>query len=60
MAKISPADITSLYTKVPTIDTLNIIKNYVNDNDQLTKKMAKLQDKFLGLVNLVLKVHSYV
>ena len=35
------------------IDTLNIIKDYVND-DQFTRKTAKPQDKFLDLINLVL------
>ena len=49
-----PFDITSLYTNIPIIDTLNIIKDYVNHDDQFTRKMAMPQDKFLDLVHLVL------
>ena len=47
-------DVISLYTNTPIIDTLNIIKDYVNNDDQFTKKMAIPQHKFLDLVNLVL------
>ena len=47
-------DITSFYPNIPIIDTLNIIKNYVNNDDQFTRKMAIPQDKFLDLVNMVL------
>ena len=39
-------DVTSLYTKTPIIDTLNIIKDYVNNDDQFTRKTAIPQDKF--------------
>ena len=39
---------------IPIIDTLNIIKDYVNNDDQFTRKMAIPQDKFLDLVHLVL------
>ena len=46
-------DVTSLYTNIPTIDTLNIIKDYVNNNDQFTRKTAIPQDKFLDQVRLV-------
>ena len=42
-----------LYTNIPIIDTLNIIKDYVNNDDQLTRKTVMPQDKFLDLVNLV-------
>ena len=45
-------DVTSLYKNIPIIDTLNIIKDYVND-DQFTKKTAITQEKFDDLVNLV-------
>ena len=45
--------VTSLYTNFPIIDKLNIIKNYVND-DQCNRKTAIPQDKFLDLVHLVL------
>ena len=47
-------DVTSLYMNIPIIDTLNIIKDYVNNDDQFTRKMAIPQDKFLDLVHLVL------
>ena len=33
-------DVTSLYTNIPIIDTLNIIKDYVNNDDQLARKTA--------------------
>ena len=33
---------------------LNIIKDYVNNDDQFTWKMAIPQEKFLDLVNLLL------
>ena len=33
-------DVTSLYTNIPIIDTLNIIKDYVNNDDQFTRKTA--------------------
>ena len=42
-------DVTSLYTNIPIIDTLNIIKDYVNNDDQFTRKTAIPQDKFLDL-----------
>ena len=31
-------DVTSLYRNIPVIDTLNIIKDYVNNDDQFTRK----------------------
>ena len=48
-------DVTSLYTNIPIIDTLYIIKDYVNNDDQFIRKTAIPQDKFLDLVHLVLK-----
>ena len=30
-------DVTSLYTNIPIIDTLNITKDYLNDDDQFTR-----------------------
>ena len=33
-------DVTSLYTNVPIIDMLNIIKDYVTNDDQFTRKTA--------------------
>ena len=47
-------DVTSLYTNIPIIDTLNIIKDHVHSDDQFTGRTAIRQDKFLDLVNLVL------
>ena len=52
-------DVTSLYTSIPVIDTLNIIKDYVNNDDQFTRKMAIPQDKFFDLVHLVLTTTWY-
>ena len=52
-------DVTSLYTNIPIIDTLNMIKDYVHNDDQFTKKTAIPQDKFLDLVNLVLTTTWY-
>ena len=39
-------DVTSLYTNIPIIDPLNIIKDYVNNDDQFTRKTAIPQDKY--------------
>ena len=47
-------EVTSLYKNILIIDTLSIIKDYVNNNDQFTRKTAIPQDKFLDLVYLVL------
>ena len=52
-------DVTSLYTNIPIIDTLNIMKDYVNNDDQFTRKTAIPQDKFLDLVHLVLTTTWY-
>ena len=52
-------DVTSLWTNIPIIDTLNIIKHYVNTDDQFTRKTALPQDKFLDLVHLVLTTAWY-
>ena len=51
--------ITSLYRNIPIIDTLNIIRDYVNNDNQFTRKTAIPQNKFLDLVNLVLKSTWY-
>ena len=37
---------------MPLIDTLNIIKDYVNKDDQFTRKTATRQDKFLDQASL--------
>ena len=47
-------DVTSLDTNIPIIDTLSIIKDYVNNDDQFTGRMAITQDNFLNLIDLVL------
>ena len=52
-------DVTSLYTNIPIFDMLNIIKDYVNNDYQFTRKTAAPQDKFLDLVYLVLKTTWY-
>ena len=52
-------DVTSLYTNIPITDTLNIIKDYVNNDDQFTRKTVIPQDKFLDLVHLVLTTTWY-
>ena len=46
-------DVTSLYTNILVIDTLNIIKDYVNNDDQFASKTTIPQDKLLDLVHLV-------
>ena len=48
-------DVTALYKNIPIIDTLYIIKDSVNNDDQFTRKTAITQDTLLELVNLVLK-----
>ena len=52
-------NVTSLYINIPIIDILNIIKDYVNNDDQFSRKMAIPQDKFLDLVHLVLTTPWY-
>ena len=52
-------DVTSLYTNIPIIDTLNIIKDYVHSDDKFARKTAITQDMFLDLVNLVLTTTWY-
>ena len=49
-------DLTSLYTNIPIIDTLN---SYVNKDDQCTRKTAIPEDKFFDLVHLVLTTTWY-
>ena len=50
---------TFLYTNIPIIDTLNVIKDYVNNNAQFTWKTAIPLDKFLDLVYLALTTFWY-
>ena len=40
-------DATSLYTSIPIIYTLYIIRDYVNNDDQFTRKTAIPRDEFL-------------
>ena len=47
-------DVTSLYTSIPITETLNIIKDYANNNDQFDRKTAIPRDNFLDIVNIVL------
>ena len=44
---MSKVDVTSLYTNIPIIDTLNIIKDYVNNDDHVTRKRLYLKTSFL-------------
>ena len=52
-------DVTFLYKNIPIIDSLNITKDYVNNDDQFTRKTAITQDKFLDLTNVVLTTTWY-
>ena len=56
---IASFDVMSLYTNIPIIDMLNIIKDYVNNVDQFTRKTAIPLDQFLDLVNVVLTITWY-
>ena len=47
-------DVNSLNTNIPIVDTLNIIKGYVNNDDQFIRKTAIPQGNVLDLVTLVL------
>ena len=51
--------VTSLYTSILLTDTLNIIKDYVNNDDQFTRKTAIPQEKLFDLANLVLTTTWY-
>ena len=52
-------DVTFLYKNIPIIDSLNITKDYVNNDDQFTRKTAITQDKSLDLTNVVLTTTWY-
>ena len=52
-------EVTSLYTNIRIIDTLNIIKDYVNNDEKSTRKTAIPHNKFLDLVNQVLATTCY-
>ena len=52
-------DVTFLNTNIPIIDTLNIIKDYVNNDVQFTRTTARPQDKFLDRVHWVLTTTWY-
>ena len=49
-----------LYSNVAITNRLSIIKNYVDNGDQFTRKVDIPQDKFLDLVNLVLTTTWYI
>ena len=49
----------SLCMNIHVVDVLNIIKHYVNNGDQLTRKTTISQAKFFDLVNLVLATTQY-
>ena len=51
--------VTSLYTNIPIIDTLNIMKDYVNNDDKFTRKTAIPQENFLDLVHVILTTTWY-
>ena len=57
---IVSSDVTSLYTNIPIIDILNIIKDYVNNDNQFTRKTAIPQDKFLDLVHMYYIYDIYI
>ena len=52
-------DVTFLYKNIPIIDSLNLTKDYVNNDDQFTRKTAITQDKSLDLTNVVLTTTWY-
>ena len=52
-------DITYLYRSIHIIETLSKIKDYVNNDNQFTRKTALPQDDYLDLVNLVLTTTWY-
>ena len=54
-----PLDITSLETNIRVIVTSNIMKDYVNNDDQFIRKTAILQDKFLDWLDYVLATTWY-
>ena len=51
--------VTSLHKNIPIIDMLRIIKDYVNNDVQFTRKTAIPHNKFFDLVNLVLTTTWY-
>ena len=48
-----------MFINIPIIDKLSIIKYYVNNDDQFTRKTAIPQDKFVDLANLVWTTTRY-
>ena len=49
-----------MYTKIPITDILNKTIDYVNTDDQFTKKTNAPQDNFLDAFNLVLTTTWYI
>ena len=52
-------DVNSLNTNIPIVNTLNIIKGYVNNDDQFIRKTAIPQGNVLDLVTLVFTITWY-
>ena len=52
-------DVTFLRKNMPIICMVNMLKGYVNNDDQFTRKIATPQDKLLDLVNLFLTTNWY-
>ena len=52
-------EVTSLCTNIRIIDNINIIKDYVNNDEKSTRKTAIPHNKFLDLVNQVLTTTCY-
>ena len=52
-------DVTSLYTNIPIIDTLNIIKDYVHSDDQFARKTQRNLHKENARIKQVLKENGY-
>ena len=46
--------VNSVYKNIHIVDMLNILKDYVKNDDQFINRTAVPQEKFLDLVNLVL------
>ena len=53
------SDASSLYKSIPLADTLNIMKDCVNNKNQFTRKTPITQNKFRELINLVLTTSSW-
>ena len=52
-------DVAYLYMNIAKTDTLNIMTDHVNNDDQFTRKTAIPQYKFLDLFHLILTTNWY-